>query len=96
MPVFVPNRDSDVAVFILRTKTGGGGIRTPVPKRFKTGFYMFSWSFVSRLAERRSTGFQLSQFVNIFRTALTNSHAELSRILTPLRNWQEQFRRTGA
>jgi hypothetical protein len=28
MPVFVPNRDSDVAVFILRTKTGGGGIRT--------------------------------------------------------------------
>jgi hypothetical protein len=31
-----------------------------------------------------------------FHSALTNSHAELSRILTPLRNRQERFRRTGA
>ena len=26
----------------LNTKTGGGGIRTPVPRCFKTGFYMLS------------------------------------------------------
>jgi len=64
MPVFAyaaARRPSLIAM--LRAKTGGGGIRTRVPERFKAGFYMFSYSFVSRLAERRITGFQLGQFV---------------------------------
>jgi len=35
---------------------GGGGIRTRVPRCFKTGLYMLSRSIDLRLAQRRPTG----------------------------------------
>ncbi len=38
------------------SKTGGGGNRTPVPRRFHKGLYVLSRSFDSRDGGRRSTG----------------------------------------
>jgi len=44
-------------------QNGGGGIRTPVPRCFKTGFYMRSRFIIFfRLAERHATGSRFSYF----------------------------------
>jgi len=67
-------------LILKAASNGGGGIRTRVPKRFKTGIYIHSYSFGSRLAERRITDFQLGQFV-VSRFAWTNGLAKPSRIL---------------
>jgi len=40
---------------------GGGGNRTPVPRRHSGRFYVHSRSFVSRVGGRRSTGFRVPQ-----------------------------------
>jgi len=40
---------------------GGGGNRTPVPRRLRKRFYVRSRSFASRVGERRPTGFGLPQ-----------------------------------
>jgi len=65
---------------------GGGGIRTPVPRRFKTSFYTLSYFFKSRLNKRQATGFHISQ-VRRFRSTKPNKSVKLSHILTPLQSW---------
>ena len=46
------------------TQNGGGGIRTPVPRCFKTSLYMLSRFIFAkggfRLTERQTTGYRLS------------------------------------
>jgi hypothetical protein len=44
------------AKYIMKSHTGGGGIRTPVPRCFKTGVYMLSRFIVFRLIKRQTTG----------------------------------------
>ena len=41
---------------------GGGGIRTPVPRCFKTSVYMLSRLFGFRLTQRQTTGSQFGYF----------------------------------
>ena len=50
-----------VTPLFTSTYNGGGGNRTPVPRRHSGRFYVHSRSFVSRVGGRRSTGFRVPQ-----------------------------------
>ena len=79
----------------LRAKTGGGGIRTPVPRCFKTSFYMRSRFIIFlRLAERHATGSRFSYFGD-FLPSRPEQPAQPACYLTPLPNPQARSGRTG-
>ena len=62
-----------------RTKTGGGGIRTPVPRCFKTSIYMFSRFiifFALLSAERQALNLAISG-LNLALPARTTGSASL-------------------
>jgi len=46
----------------MKRMTGGGGIRTPVPRCFKTSFYMLSRFTIIRLAKSQTTGLWFDYF----------------------------------
>ena len=65
----IPGAETSIANVRLNVKSrssgsqcsGGGGNRTPVPRRHSGCFYVHSRSFVSRVGGRRSTGCHLPQ-----------------------------------
>jgi|GEM_PF-1587183 len=57
-----------------RTRTGGGGIRTPVPRHFQSGIYMFSRLFRSRSGPRQTTGWGPCQFAVFSLSGREQSH----------------------
>ena len=50
-----------VTPLFTSTYNGGGGNRTPVPRRLRKRLYVHSRSFESRGGERRPTGFRVPQ-----------------------------------
>ena len=62
-----------------RTKTGGGGIRTPVPRCFKTSIYMFSRFiiFFALLSAKRQAHNLAISGLNLASPARTTGSASL-------------------
>ena len=75
--------------------TGGGGIRTPVPRCFKINIYMLSRLIEIRLAERQTTCSQLSYFVRFSPEAARKSRVRPACFVTPLSGPQTKPNRTG-
>ena len=76
-------------------RNGGGGIRTPVPRCFRTSFYMLSRLIEIRLIKRQTTGSQLGYFVRFSPKAGRKSRVRPACFVTPLSGPQTKPNRTG-